>query len=80
MLLFGADKRLSYGRLLAFGVATWLLVAGHIDQTSWLVVTSAFIALEGAERVARATQTFTTRASEDRGVTPSSNPQEGGIT
>lgn len=50
--LFGTCRdRLSYRRLLAFGVATWLLVAGHITPEHWLTVAVVFIGAEFGQRV-----------------------------
>lgn len=48
--LFCAQNRVSYRRLLAFLVATALLMRGVIDSTVWMVVTSVFIGIEGVER------------------------------
>lgn len=53
-LLFEPGSRLSYRRLLAFVVATGLLVNQVIEADTWMVVTAAFIASDGIERVARA--------------------------
>lgn len=44
--LFHARYRLSYRRLLAFLVATFLLTRGLIDQEIWLYVTLAYLGLE----------------------------------
>lgn len=50
---FDPNSRLSYRRLFAFCVATGLLAAHVIGEDTWMVVTAAFIAAEGTERVVR---------------------------
>lgn len=47
--LFDPVKKISYRRLLAWAVGTWLVYDGKIGDEAWMWVTIAFIAGEAAK-------------------------------
>jgi hypothetical protein len=51
-LLFDAGaKRASYRRMAVFAAATWLLLEGHVHETTWCLISLGIIATEGAQRI-----------------------------
>lgn len=49
--LFDPVNKISYRRLLAWSVSTWLVYEAKIDAESWMWVTIAFIAGESAKHL-----------------------------
>lgn len=66
LLLGRVDERLSYRRLVAFMVATWLFREGRLDEESWFWIAALFVGSEGAQRL------LSTRRPTARGAPPES--------
>ena len=52
--LFHATDRISYRRLLVFGIATGLLLVEKLDSELWVYVAIAYIAGQAAPAMAKA--------------------------
>ena len=50
--LVDSQRQVSYRRLLVFLVATTLLACGVVGEETWLWLALAYVATEGAQRIA----------------------------
>lgn len=50
LALFGTQGRLSYRRLLVFGIGTYFMTTGAIESADWLYLALAYIGSDAAEK------------------------------
>jgi len=50
LALFGSQSRLSYRRLLVFGIGTYFVMLGTIESSDWLYLALAYIGSDAAEK------------------------------
>ena len=48
--LFGSQSRLSYRRLLVFGIGTWFCISGLLASDEWLYLALAYIGGDSAQK------------------------------